>query len=148
MALKECPTCREMIRASSKSCRACGHAFDTSTLVKSTTSRCPLCGKLADAGAGACECGYDFSTRPIDLREQLVRRKRYGWFWIGSGILVVVAVGGLLAISVMPILAGVLVAASGAALIARGIRSISWTRGELAAMNARDKALPTARVVE
>lgn len=146
MALKECPSCKQFMNVSAKRCR-CGHEFDPATLVKKTTPRCPLCGQLAEAGAGACDCGHDFSTPPIDLRRQLVRRKRHGWFWIGAGVLVVLAVGGVWVLAIaLPILPGVGVASTGAWMIARGIRSISWTRGELAELDA--KALPAARVVE
>ncbi len=134
------------MNASAKRCR-CGHEFDPATAIQTTTVRCPLCGSVVDGGAAACNCGYDFSTKPQDVRFQLVRRKRYGWFWIASGLVVVVATGGVWFVG-LPLVGGVLLAASGAGLIARGIRAISWTRGELADLDARDKALPEARVVK
>jgi len=146
MALKECPTCRQFMNAIAKRCR-CGHVFDPSTCVKPPTTRCPLCGQLADDGAGACDCSYDFSTGPLELKAQLVRRNRHGWFWILGGVLVVLSVGGMWFLA-LPILLGVGVAAGGAWMIARGVSSISWTRGELASLEARIKALPEARVIE
>lgn len=146
MALKECPTCRQYMNVLAKRCR-CGHEFDPSTCVKPATPRCPLCGQVPQDGAGACDCGYDFSTPPLDLRAQLVRRKRHGWFWILGGVLVVLSVGGMLFLA-LPIVPGVGVAAAGAWMIARGVSNISWTRGELADLEARNKALPEARVIE
>lgn len=135
-----------MIRASATRCR-CGREFDPATIVKRAARRCPLCGALEDGGAAACDCGYDFSTPAADVRRQLVRRKRFGWFWIASGVLCVGVAGGVWFFAISTAL-GAGVAVGGSWLIARGIRAISWTRGELAEIDARDRALPRARVVE
>src|SRR5215204_2279083 len=127
MALKECPACREMIRGSAERCRKCGHAFDQASIVKNKpATRCPLCGQVVDAGAAACDCGYDFATRPVDVRAQLLRRKKYGWFWLGVGVFAVLAAGGLWLVKVL--LPGVLVAVAGAGLIGRGLHALSYTR--------------------
>jgi hypothetical protein len=62
-------------------------------------------------------------------------------------VLVVLSVGGMWVLA-LPIAPGVGVAAAGAWMIARGVSSVSWTRGELADLEARNKALPEARVIE
>jgi hypothetical protein len=143
MALKECPTCRVMNRRSATRCR-CGHAFDPSTIAKKVARRCPLCGKAEDGAAASCECGYDFATPTADVKGQLVRRNKYGWFWIATGVTAVLAAAGVVLFA--SILGGVALAASGAWLIARGLMAISWTRGELRELARRE--LPAARVIE
>lgn len=55
-----------------------------------------------------------------------MRRNRFGWIWAATGLLCVVAAGGVL---------------GGSSLIARGIAAIGWTRRELARLEARERAL-------
>jgi hypothetical protein len=135
-----------MNRRSAARCR-CGHTFDPSTIAKKIARRCPLCGMPEDGSAASCECGYDFATPAADVRRQLVRRNRFAWMWIATGLLCVAVAGGFwfLLISVW---GGVGLAVSGSALIARGMTAISWTRGELRELEARERALPVARVIE
>jgi hypothetical protein len=130
-----------MIRASAKGCR-CGQEFDATSIVKKTTRRCPLCGLAEDGAAASCACGYDFSTPAIDVRRQIVRRKRIAWFWIGSGLAFLAATAALWWFTMFGSFALVI---AGSALIASGIHGVRWTRSELAAM---DRALPQARLVD
>jgi hypothetical protein len=132
-----------MIRASSARCR-CGQEFDSTSIVKKTSRRCPLCGRPEDGAAASCECGYDFSTPASDVRRQIVRRNRIAWIWIVSG-LPCIAVAGTIWFFALPKLLGFLAAAGGSWLIARGINGVRWTRHELAAI---DRALPKARLLE
>ena len=145
MALKLCPTCRHMSRARAERCR-CGHVFALETLKAKPALRCPLCGLVAGDGAGACDCGYDFTTREVDVKPQLLRRRKYGRFWLVAGVASVLAAGGLWLIAAIG--PGAMVAVGGAALIAKGLHAVSYTRRSLAALEGRDKALPAARVVE
>jgi hypothetical protein len=146
MALKICPTCRVANRGTATKCR-CGHVFDAASMVKNKAAlRCPLCGLTADGGAASCDCGYDFSSRPEDVRPQLLRRRRYGWFWIGTGFGFVLATGGLWVVgSVLP---GFGLAVVGSTMIAKGIHAVSFTRRSLAEVETRAKALPEARLLK
>lgn len=130
-----------MIRASAARCR-CGQEFDSTSIVKKTTRRCPLCGAPEDGAAASCECGYDFSTPASDVRRQILRRNRIAWIWIFSGISFIAATGVIWFFSLST---SVGLAVAGSWLTARGINGVRWTRHELAAI---DHALPQARVVE
>ncbi len=80
------------------------------------------------------------------MKPQVLRRRKYGWFWLAVGVLCVLGAGTLwLVTAIVP---GVLVAAGGAWLIAKGLHAVAYTRRSLAELDARDKALPEARVVE
>lgn len=133
-----------MMRRSSTKCR-CGHVFDPATIAKKVARRCPLCGKQEDGAAASCACGYDFSTPAHDIKRQLVRRKRIGGVMIVVGVLGVVASGFVIWLA-QSVIGGSAIAISGAASIARGMSAISWTRGELKELEARE--LPVARLLE
>lgn len=134
-----------MNRSRAVRCR-CGHLFDPESVKAKPALRCPLCGLIASDGPGACDCGYDFTSREVDVKPQLLRRRKYGWFWMAVGVLCIVAGGGLWLVPA--ILPGVVVAASGAGLIVKGLHAVDYTRRSLAEIAARDKALPVARVIE
>jgi hypothetical protein len=135
-----------MNRGLAERCR-CGHVFDPGSMVANKPAlRCPLCGLVAGGGAAACDCGYDFTTRAVDVKPQLLRRRKYGWFWLAVGVLCVLAAGVLwLVVAIVP---GFLLAIAGAGLIAKGLHAVGYTRRSLAELDARDKALPEARVIE